>query len=71
MDGRLTRASLLRAAGAAAAALGLGRLGGSSHEAFAGESVSCVLTPEQTEGPYYIARRSSGVTSPTAGPERR
>ena len=56
MDGRLTRASLLRAAGAAAAALGLGRLGGSSHEAFAGESVSCVLTPEQTEGPYYIAK---------------
>jgi protocatechuate 3,4-dioxygenase beta subunit len=54
MDGRLTRASLLRAAGAAAAALGLGRLGG--RDAFAGESVSCVLTPEQTEGPYYIAK---------------
>jgi protocatechuate 3,4-dioxygenase beta subunit len=54
MDGRLTRASLLRAAGAAAAALGLGRLGG--HDAFAGDSVSCVLTPEQTEGPYYIAK---------------
>jgi protocatechuate 3,4-dioxygenase beta subunit len=54
MDARLTRASLLRAAGAAAAALGLGRLGG--HDAFADESVSCVLTPEQTEGPYYIAK---------------
>jgi protocatechuate 3,4-dioxygenase beta subunit len=54
MDGRLTRASLLRAAGAAAAALGLGRLGG--HDAFAADSVSCVLTPEQTEGPYYIAK---------------
>ena len=54
MDGRLTRASLLRTAGAAAAALGLGRLGG--HDAFAGDSVSCVLTPEQTEGPYYIAK---------------
>jgi protocatechuate 3,4-dioxygenase beta subunit len=56
MDGRLTRASLLRAAGAAGAALGLGRLGGSSEDAFAGDSVSCVLTPEQTEGPYYIAK---------------
>ena len=56
MDGRLTRASLLRAAGAAAAALGLGRLGGRSDDAFAGDSVSCVLTPEQTEGPYYIAK---------------
>jgi protocatechuate 3,4-dioxygenase beta subunit len=56
MDGRLTRASLLRAAGAAAAALGLGRLGGGSDDAFAGDSVSCVLTPEQTEGPYYIAK---------------
>jgi protocatechuate 3,4-dioxygenase beta subunit len=55
MDGRLTRASLLRAAGAAAAAL-LGRLGGGSDDAFAGDSVSCVLTPEQTEGPYYIAK---------------
>jgi protocatechuate 3,4-dioxygenase beta subunit len=56
MDGRLTRASLLRAAGAAAAALGLGRLGGRSDEALAGDAVSCVLTPEQTEGPYYIAK---------------
>ena len=53
MDG-LTRASLLRSAGAAAAVLGLGRLGG--RDAFAGESVSCVLTPEQTEAPYYIAK---------------
>jgi protocatechuate 3,4-dioxygenase beta subunit len=56
MDGRLTRASLLRAAGAAAAALGLGRLDGGSDDAFAGDSVSCVLTPEQSEGPYYIAK---------------
>ena len=55
MDGRLTRASLLTAAGAAAAALGLERLGGRS-DAFAGDSVSCVLAPEQTEGPYYIAK---------------
>src|SRR5262245_12542540 len=54
MDGRLSRGSLLKAAGAAAAALGLGRLG--SDDALAGDAVSCVLTPEQTEGPYYIAR---------------
>ena len=56
MNGRLTRASLLRAAGAAAAALGLGRLGGRSDDALAGDTVSCVLSPEQTEGPYYIAK---------------
>ena len=56
MDGRLTRASFLKAAGAAAAALGLGKLGGRSDDALAGDSVSCVLTPEQTEGPYYIAK---------------
>jgi protocatechuate 3,4-dioxygenase beta subunit len=55
MDGRLTRGSLLKAVGAAAAALGLGRLGGHADDALAGDSVTCVLTPEQTEGPYYIA----------------
>jgi protocatechuate 3,4-dioxygenase beta subunit len=55
MHGRLTRASLLRAAGGAAAALGLGGLSGGSDDAFAGDAVSCVLTPEQTEGPYYVA----------------
>jgi protocatechuate 3,4-dioxygenase beta subunit len=54
MNGRLTRASLLRAAGAAAAAFGLGRLG--PGDAVAGNAVSCVLTPEQNEGPYYIAK---------------
>jgi protocatechuate 3,4-dioxygenase beta subunit len=56
VNGRLTRASLLRAAGGAAAALGLGRLGGRSHDALAGDTVSCVLSPEQTEGRYYIAK---------------
>jgi protocatechuate 3,4-dioxygenase beta subunit len=55
MRGRLTRGSLLKAAGAAAAAVGLGRLG-NSEDALAGDSVSCLLTPEQTEGPYYIAK---------------
>src|SRR5262245_52870599 len=55
MHGRLTRGSLLKAAGAAAAAVGLERLG-HSDDALAGDAVSCVLTPEQTEGPYYIAK---------------
>jgi protocatechuate 3,4-dioxygenase beta subunit len=52
---RLTRGSLLRAAAAAAAAVGLGRLGRNADGALAGDAVACVLTPEQTEGPYYIA----------------
>jgi len=56
VDGRLTRGTLLKTAGAAAAAVGLGTLGGRSDDAFAGDSVSCILTPEQTEGPYYIAK---------------
>ena len=56
VDGRLTRGTLLKTAGAAAAAVGLGTLGGRFDDAFAGDSVSCILTPEQTEGPYYIAK---------------
>jgi len=55
MHGRFTRGSLLKAAGAAAAAVGLGRLG-DAEDSLASNSVSCVLTPEQTEGPYYIAK---------------
>ncbi len=53
------RGSLLRLGGIAAATLG-GRLVGADH-AEAGTSaveaglVTCVLTPELTEGPYYIA----------------
>jgi protocatechuate 3,4-dioxygenase beta subunit len=58
MDANLTRRSLLKVAGLAAAAVGVdalkgGRLAGSS--ALAADTVTCVLTPEQTEGPYYIA----------------
>jgi protocatechuate 3,4-dioxygenase beta subunit len=59
MDERLTRASLLRLAGFAAAGIGLGasEAGAASGgpTAVASGLVSCVLTPEQTEGPYYIA----------------
>jgi protocatechuate 3,4-dioxygenase beta subunit len=62
MDGsRLTRrASLLRLGGFLAALLGaggwkLGQSEGSGPAAVASGAVTCVLTPEQTEGPYYIA----------------
>jgi protocatechuate 3,4-dioxygenase beta subunit len=58
MDGQLTRGSLLKLAGAFGAALGLGSVKGSwpsGEPALASDAVACVLTPEQTEGPYYIA----------------
>jgi protocatechuate 3,4-dioxygenase beta subunit len=49
---------LLRLGGLAAAALGADRLTGrwlDDDSALASDTVTCVLTPEQTEGPYYIA----------------
>jgi protocatechuate 3,4-dioxygenase beta subunit len=58
---RLSRRSILRLAGIAAASLGTGAWksgdaeGGGPAAVEAG-SVSCVLTPEMTEGPFYIAR---------------
>jgi protocatechuate 3,4-dioxygenase beta subunit len=58
---RLSRRSILRLAGIAAASLGTSAWkardaeGGGPAAVEAG-SVSCVLTPEMTEGPYYIAR---------------
>jgi protocatechuate 3,4-dioxygenase beta subunit len=57
MDNLLTRRSaLLRFGGFAAAVLAAGRWRfGSTPEASAA-GVSCILTPELTEGPYYIAR---------------
>jgi protocatechuate 3,4-dioxygenase beta subunit len=52
-DARLTRRdSLIRLGGFAVTAFGLGGLEVSQSDAAA---VSCILTPEQTEGPYYIA----------------
>ena len=59
-DLRLTRrGSLLRLGGFFAAALGVGglRLGsadGAGPDAVASGQLTCVLSPEQTEGPYYI-----------------
>ena len=46
------RDSLIRLGGFAVTALGLGRLEAARADA---ATVSCILTPEQTEGPYYIA----------------
>jgi protocatechuate 3,4-dioxygenase beta subunit len=55
------RGSLLRLGGFAAALLGAGELklddaegAGAGPAAVASGAVKCVLTPEQTEGPYYI-----------------
>ena len=54
------RSSLLRLGGFVAAALGAGawktaESDGAGPAAVAAGAVSCILTPEQTEGPYYIA----------------
>ena len=64
MDDKLTRrGSLLKLAGLAGGVLGVGALKGAwladeaegGPAAVASGAVRCVLTPEQTEGPYYIA----------------
>ena len=60
-DSRITRrGSLLKLGGIAAAALGAGawkavaEADGAGPAAVASGAVSCVLAPEQTEGPYYV-----------------
>ena len=58
-ESRLTRRSLLRLAGLAAGAGGIGSWTSDAAEgggpaAVESGAVSCVLTPEQTEGPYYL-----------------
>jgi protocatechuate 3,4-dioxygenase beta subunit len=61
VDSRLTRrASLARLGGLVAAALGAGAWRSEESEgvgpaAVASGAVTCVLAPEQTEGPYYVA----------------
>lgn len=52
MDRLTRRDSLLRLGGFAVAALGVRALESQPAEA---APVSCILSPEQTEGPYYIA----------------
>jgi protocatechuate 3,4-dioxygenase beta subunit len=61
-EGLTRRGSLLRLGGLVAAAIGAGGLAKVADSDAAGEgpggvasgAVTCVLTPEQTEGPYYI-----------------
>jgi protocatechuate 3,4-dioxygenase beta subunit len=60
--GALTRRAALGAAGAAGAVvvLGRGRLGigpGGGGGSAAAQTASCVLTPEKTEGPYFVDER--------------
>src|SRR6266513_3211829 len=63
-DPRLTRrGSLVRLGGVLATAVGAAGLKietseGAGPAAVASGAVSCVLTPEQTEGPYYIANEA-------------
>jgi protocatechuate 3,4-dioxygenase beta subunit len=57
MDAQVTRGRLFKLAGGVAATLGLGAVKGSwpgGEPALAADEVTCILTPEQTEGPYYI-----------------
>ena len=69
-DERLTRDSLLRSAGAAelAAVFGAQALGSFDEEARA-SATACLLTPETTEGPYWIEERFTrrNVTEGKAG----
>src|SRR5215208_718352 len=61
-EGLTRRGSLVRLGGLSAAVLGAGGLAKAADSDAAGEgpagvasgAVTCVLTPEQTEGPYYI-----------------
>jgi protocatechuate 3,4-dioxygenase beta subunit len=63
-DPKLTRrGSLLKLGGLVAGAVGVGGVEsppseGAGPAAVASGAVSCVLTPEQTEGPYYIANEA-------------
>jgi protocatechuate 3,4-dioxygenase beta subunit len=53
--GRLSRRStLVRAGGLAAAALGASSLSAEAAESGGQSALACVLSPELTEGPYYI-----------------
>lgn len=58
-DRRVTRSSLLKLVGLAVGGVGFGawktESAGGGPAAVESGTVSCVLTPEQTEGPYYIS----------------
>jgi hypothetical protein len=73
---RLSRRSILRLAGLAAASFGAAAWKAEDAEGGGPAAVesganTCVLTPKLTAGPYYIPTRSSGATSPTDTPEPR
>lgn len=69
------RSSLLRFGGLVAAAMGAGSLeaetasGGPA--AVSSGAVTCVLTPEMTEGPYYIANEKVRRNITEGRPGRR
>jgi protocatechuate 3,4-dioxygenase beta subunit len=55
-NGRLSRRStLLRAGGLAATALGASSVSSGAAQSDGQSALACVLSPEMTEGPYYIA----------------
>ena len=54
-DSITRRGALVRLGGLLAAAFGVTGWKLASPHAASAEVVSCLLTPEQTEGPYYIA----------------
>jgi protocatechuate 3,4-dioxygenase beta subunit len=56
--GSLVRVGGLLATGLGVAGLKVGTSEGSGPAAVASGAVSCVLTPEQTEGPYYIGNEA-------------
>lgn len=55
LEGRFDRRALLKLMSGALAALTTGAWRGRSARAAAAFTPACVLTPEQTEGPYFIA----------------
>ena len=69
-EGLTRRTTLARAGGLAAAALGAGALSAQAAGSGSAGTVACVLSPELTEGPYYIPgeklRRDIGEGLPGA-----
>jgi hypothetical protein len=74
------RDSLVKAGGLLVAAIGAKSLladgasaasEGTGPAAVASGAVACVLTPELTEGPFYLPGEKVAATSPKDGPGRR
>ncbi len=74
MESKLDRRTVLKTAGGAglAAAFGTRALALLSDDALAADAAStCVLTPEATEGPYWVDYRISRRTITEGSPGRR